>query len=294
MSVFRVNKNSNYTVMSNNHFKEKNMSLKAMGLLSLMLSLPQDWDYSIAGLSKICNDGKDSIRSALKELEDFGYLKRTQDFDEERKFKGYVYDIYEEPLEKNADFPLSENPTTANPMTENQTQLNTKELNTKELSTNKFKKEKENYKEKENEFSLQKNISISTKKRNEKNQEYELLELKRVKETVIQKVENVLLQKKILNFLNFRIKNKKPVTIEYIRVFLEKLDKLSNSNDNEKIEILNQSIERGYTTIYAVRKSGNSSFYRNNNIDEPESYNVDEYEKLTSNECYLDNMMNLL
>ena len=136
MSVFRVNKNSNYTVMSNNHFKEKNMSLKAMGLLSLMLSLPQDWDYSIAGLSKICNDGKDSIRSALKELEDFGYLKRTQDFDEERKFKGYVYDIYEEPLEKNADFPLSENPTTEKPMTENPTQLNTKELSTKELSTN--------------------------------------------------------------------------------------------------------------------------------------------------------------
>lgn len=154
--------------------------------------------------------------------------------------------------------------------------------------------EKENYKEKENEFSLQKNISISTKKRNEKNQEYELIELKRVKEKVEHVTENVPLKNKILSFLNFRIKNKKLVTMEYLRVFLEKLDKLSNSNDNEKIEILNQSIERGYTTIYAVRKSGNSSFYRNNNIDEPESYNVDEYEKLTSNECYLDNMMNLL
>ena len=154
--------------------------------------------------------------------------------------------------------------------------------------------EKENYKEKENEFSLQKNISISTKKRNEKNQEYELIELKRVKEKVEHVTENVQLKNKILSFLNFRIKNKKLVTIEYLRVFLEKLDKLSNSNDNEKIEILNQSIERGYTTIYAVRKSGNSNFYRNNNIDEPESYNVDEYEKLTSNECYLDNMMNLL
>ena len=154
--------------------------------------------------------------------------------------------------------------------------------------------EKENYKEKENEFSLQKNISISTKKRNEKNQEYELIELKRVKEKVEHVTENVPLKNKILSFLNFRIKNKKAVTMEYLRVFLEKLDKLSNSNDNEKIEILNQSIERGYTTIYAVRKSGNSSFYRNNNIDEPESYNVDEYEKLTSNECYLDNMMNLL
>lgn len=154
--------------------------------------------------------------------------------------------------------------------------------------------EKENYKEKENEFSLQKNISISTKKRNEKNQEYELIELKRVKEKVEHVTENVPLKKKILSFLNFRIKNKKLVTMEYLRVFLEKLDKLSNSNDNEKIEILNQSIERGYTTIYAVRKSGNFSFYRNNNIDEPESYNIDEYEKLTSNECYLDNMMNLL
>lgn len=154
--------------------------------------------------------------------------------------------------------------------------------------------EKENYKEKENEFSLQKNISISTKKRNEKNQEYELIELKRVKEKVEHVTENVPLKNKILSFLNFRIKNKKLVTMEYLRVFLEKLDKLSNSNDNEKIEILNQSIERGYTTIYAVRKSGNSSFYRNNNIDEPESYNIDEYEKLTSNECYLDNMMNLL
>lgn len=154
--------------------------------------------------------------------------------------------------------------------------------------------EKENYKEKENEFSLQKNISISTKKRNEKNQEYELIELKRVKEKVEHVTENVPLKNKILSFLNFRIKNKKLVTMEYLRVFLEKLDKLSNSNDNEKIEILNQSIERGYTTIYAVRKSVNSSFYRNNNIDEHESYNVDEYEKLTSNECYLDNMMNLL
>lgn len=290
MSVFRVNKNSNYTVMSNNHFKEKNMSLKAMGLLSLMLSLPQDWDYSIAGLSKICNDGKDSIRSALKELEDFGYLKRTQDFDEERKFKGYVYDIYEEPLEKNADFPLSENPTTENPMTENPTQLNTKELSTKELSTNiKVSKKKGDAKTAKKKTKKEKNEI------NEQKQEYELLELKRVKETVIQKVENVLLQKKILNFLNFRIKNKKPVTIEYIRVFLEKLDKLSNFNDNEKIEILNQSIERGYTTIYAVNKNSNFNFNRyNKTISTPESYDTSEYEIITSSEDYLDNAMDLL
>lgn len=148
------------------------------------------------------------------------------------------------------------------------------------IENNIYKKEKNSKKEK-NEI-------------NEQKQEYELIELKRVKEKVEHVTENVPLKNKILSFLNFRIKNKKLVTMEYLRVFLEKLDKLSNSNDNEKIEILNQSIERGYTTIYAVRKSGNSSFYRNKNIDEPESYNVDEYEKLTSNECYLDNMMNLL
>lgn len=154
------------------------------------------------------------------------------------------------------------------------------DINTDNKTNNIYKKEKNSKKEK-NEI-------------NEQKQEYELLELKRVKEKVEHVTENVPLKNKILSFLNFRIKNKKLVTMEYLRVFLEKLDKLSNSNDNEKIEILNQSIERGYTTIYAVRKSGNSSFYRNNNIDEHESYNVDEYEKLTSNECYLDNMMNLL
>lgn len=145
------------------------------------------------------------------------------------------------------------------------------------------------------------NTVINTKRNKEKNeineqkQEYELLELKRVKETVIQKVENVSLQKKILNFLNFRIKNKKPVTIEYIRVFLEKLDKLSNFNDNEKIEILNQSIERGYTTIYAVNKNSNFNFNRyNKTISTPESYDTSEYEIITSSEDYLDNAMDLL
>lgn len=149
------------------------------------------------------------------------------------------------------------------------------------IENNIYKKEKNSKKEK-NEI-------------NEQKQEYELLELKRVKETVIQKVENVLLQKKILNFLNFRIKNKKPVTIEYIRVFLEKLDKLSNFNDNEKIEILNQSIERGYTTIYAVNKNSNFNFNRyNKTISTPESYDTSEYEIITSSEDYLDNAMDLL
>ena len=100
MTVFRVHKNENYTVLSNYHFKEKEMSLKAKGLLSLMLSLPDNWDYSAAGLVKLSKDGKDSVNAALKELETFGYLKRSQAVNANGTFGGYNYEIYESP---NAD-----------------------------------------------------------------------------------------------------------------------------------------------------------------------------------------------
>ena len=74
MSVFRIEKTKDFTIMSNHHFKNKNLSLKAKGLLSLMLSLPEDWDYTTRGLASICKDGVDSISTALKELEAEGYL----------------------------------------------------------------------------------------------------------------------------------------------------------------------------------------------------------------------------
>ena len=97
MSVMRVNKTSNYTVMSNNHFKEKNMSLKAKGLLSLMLSLPENWDYSINGLVAICKENQSAINSTLKELKEFGYLKVTKLMPDKTATGRieYIYDIYE-------------------------------------------------------------------------------------------------------------------------------------------------------------------------------------------------------
>lgn len=97
MGVIRVNKTKNYTVLSNYHFKEKTMSLKAKGLLSLMLSLPDDWNYSIAGLVALSKDGKDSVMSALSELEKFGYLSRSQVVNSKGQFSGVEYDIYEQP-----------------------------------------------------------------------------------------------------------------------------------------------------------------------------------------------------
>lgn len=135
MAVIRVHKTANYTIMSNHHFKEKGMSLKAKGLLSLMLSLPDDWDYSINGLATLSKDGRDSVMSALQELEKFGYLMRTRVNDEKGRFAGFDYDIYEEPQKENADTekPYTEKPNTDEPNTENPQQLNTKELNTDEL-----------------------------------------------------------------------------------------------------------------------------------------------------------------
>lgn len=119
--------------MSNYHFKEKGMSLKAKGLLSLMLSLPDDWNYSISGLVRLSKDGKDSVMSALQELEKFGYLTRTQQFNEKGQFSGVEYNIYEEPQEEKpvAGEQKAEKQNTAKQDAEKPRQLNTNSLNTK-------------------------------------------------------------------------------------------------------------------------------------------------------------------
>ena len=119
MAIIKVNKTKNYTTISNFHLREKDMSLKAKGLLSLMLSLPEDWDYSVGGLAKLSKDGKDSVTNTLIELERFGYVKRTQCLNDKNQFDGYDYDIYEEPQFE------EENPLTGNPLTGNPPQLNT-------------------------------------------------------------------------------------------------------------------------------------------------------------------------
>lgn len=130
MSVMRVHKTANFTVMSNHHFKEKKMSLKAKGLLSLMLSLPEDWDYSVAGLTSLSKDGKDGVMTALGELEKFGYLTRTRLVNDKGQFDGIEYNIFEQPQEKPiAEKPISDNSISEKPISENPTQLNTNSIN---------------------------------------------------------------------------------------------------------------------------------------------------------------------
>lgn len=151
VAVIRVHKTKDYTVMSNAHFREKNMSLKAKGLLSLMMSLPDDWDYSIMGLTTLSKDGKDSVMSALSELEKFGYLKRSRLNDEYGRFAGYDYDIYEQPqtisVDSSTEKPYAENPNTDKPNAENPRQLNTKQSITKQSNTNVIEIKKERKKQ---------------------------------------------------------------------------------------------------------------------------------------------------
>ena len=138
MSTFRVNKNVNYTVMSNHHLQDKRLSLKAKGLLSYMLSLPDDWDYSLKGLTTGCRDGIDSVRSAVHELEDGGYLCRSKVRDARGRIIDYNYEVFELPQKEPAedvpvpapDSPSSENPTSGFPTLENPIQQNTKRQST--------------------------------------------------------------------------------------------------------------------------------------------------------------------
>ena len=116
MAVFRVERNKGYTVMSNHHLRNKELTLKAKGLLSQMLSLPEDWDYTLAGLSQINREKIDAIREAIKELERAGYIVRSRERDEKGRLRGADYVIYEQPhTEPTPDLPTLENPTLDSP-----------------------------------------------------------------------------------------------------------------------------------------------------------------------------------
>ena len=126
MSVFRVERTHDYTVMSNHHLKNRALSLKAKGLLSLMLSLPDDWDYTLQGLAHISLEKVDAVRKAIMELENEGYITRTRQRDEEGKLRGTEYIIREQPISQKPMLgkPTLENPTLDKPTLENPTQLN--------------------------------------------------------------------------------------------------------------------------------------------------------------------------
>jgi len=138
MAVFRVEKNKGYTVMSNHHLRNKDLTLKAKGLLSQMLSLPENWDYTLQGLSVINREKIDAIREAVKELERAGYIVRSRERDEKGRLRGADYVIYEQPQPPVSDLPTLENPTLDNPTLEKPTLENPTQLNKELLKTDKL------------------------------------------------------------------------------------------------------------------------------------------------------------
>ena len=230
MAVIRVNNTKGFTVMSNYHFQDKEISLKAKGLLGLMLSLPSNWDYSVNGLVAIVKENKAAVQTALKELEEHKYLKRTRVQDETGRFD-YIYDIYEKPYDK---LPCTENQCTdiqctEVQCTENQPQINTNKQitnkqNTKELNTNEYK---------------EKNIKKES-----------------VNSVISEYTENKDLQDALHGFVEMRTKARKPLTVRAMKLSLNVLDNLA-VDDVTKIAIVNQSIVHSWSTFYKLQNNNN-------------------------------------
>lgn len=235
MAVMRINKTTDYTVMSNYHFREKDMSLKAKGLLSLMLSLPEDWDFTVKGLANLNKDGVDGVRAALEELKTFGYLKVTRERNEKGQVSGTVYDIYEKPTQEKPkeEKPILEKPIQEKPMQKNPTQLNTKGI---KYLNNKILKE-----------SSTKGIKESARAKKEPEQYFEDEELNR----------------KFLEFLAMRKKIRKPVrTDRALKALLKKLHELSGGDLGTMKKIIDQSLDKEWLGFFEL-KTGSST----NNID---------------------------
>ena len=226
MSIIRVNKTSNYTVMSNEHLRDKRLSLKAKGLMSQMLSLPDDWDYSVTGLVKINKESRNAIETALRELKDNGYLvitKLTPDKTDSGRFE-YEYDLYEVPQEQEAKKQEVENlPLEILPL-ENQQQINKEKQN-----TNKQNKD---------------NISVISKEQDEYLQ---------ILLSVDYIAESEELQVAFMDFIEMRKKIKKPMTIRALRMIIKRTLMLSGGNIDEMIGIIEQSIRNDWQDVYPLK-----------------------------------------
>lgn len=224
MPVIRVEKNRDYTVMSNHHFRNRNLSLKAKGVMSLMLSLPDGWDYTVAGLAKLSKDGIDSVRSALKELEEEGYLIMTRERDAKGKLGKAAYVLSENPILEN---PILENPILENPILEKPTQLNTNVSNTNISST------KESITRADAQ-DVGKEPKAEKKDRDPFN------------------VSSPQLREALKGFADSRKALHKPLTLRAKELTLAKLERLAPHNEVRQVAILNQSVERGWQGVFDI------------------------------------------
>ncbi len=218
MSIIRVNKTKNYTVLSNHHFREKAMSLKAKGLLSLMLSLPDDWNYSIAGLVSLSKDGKDSVMAALAELEKFGYLTRLRTTNSKGQFSGVEYNIYEEPQAKN--------PVAEKQHEDNQNEGNANAAKPPLLKT-KFTK---NLKNKVLKEKSTKDIDIY--------------------EPVLKNVVNQELRNLYVDYVEMRRNTGSPMTLRGLEMLIQRCERLTNLSVKKQKMLLEAAIINNWKNVY--------------------------------------------
>ena len=238
MAIVRVVKNKDYTVMSNAHLHDKRLSLKAVGLLSIVLSLPDDWHYTVKGLVGSVKDGERAVNGALSELKQCGYLQVNKLYpNSERSKIEYQYVFYEKPqdlqnvpLEQDIQNVGLQNVGIQNVDLQNvgayinTNKQSTNKQNTKELNTNEYK-EKNNKKES-------------------------------VNSVIAEYTENKDLQDALHGFVEMRNKARKPLTARAMKLSLNKLNELA-LDDVTKIAIVNQSIVHSWLTFYKLQNNNN-------------------------------------
>jgi hypothetical protein len=217
MAVIRVQKTDNYTVMSNHHLRNKDMSLKAKGLMSLMLSLPPEWDYSIGGLVAICKESHTSIRSALKELEKNKYLIRERKNDKKGYFT-YEYTLFEVP-EPHVDNQHTVKAPADASHTENGTQIKKDKKNTDKLNTDILNKEKE------------------------------------IKEILISLVNDEELYNLYVDYIEMRKEIEAPLTPKGLKMLINRCKKLSNENIKIQRLLLENSIINRWKNVFLPSES---------------------------------------
>lgn len=238
MAIVRVVKNKDYTVMSNAHLHDKRLSLKAVGLLSIVLSLPDDWHYTVKGLVGSVKDGERAVNGALSELKQYGYLQVIKLYpNSERSKIEYQYVFYEKPqdiqnvpLEQDLQNVDLQNVGLQNVDLQNvgayinTNKQSTNKQNTKELNTNEYK---------------EKNIKKES-----------------VNSVIAEYTENKDLQDALHDFVEMRSKARKPLTARAMKLSLNELDKLA-VDDITKVAIVNQSIMHNWLTFYKLQNNNN-------------------------------------
>ena len=227
MAIIRVEKRSNFTVLDNTAIRDKNLSLKALGLYVKMMSLPPEWNYSVAGLAAICKEGMSSIRSALKELEEAGYLTRDRKNNEKGYFV-YEYTLRELPQTPHKEKQHTVEAHTDESQTEKRTQLKKESLSTKELNIKELNKEKEN-----------KNKGLSAS------------EADAVLSELIEDEELIDLYK---DYISMREEIGAPLTARSLKLLIARCERLSEFDINVQKTMLENALIQQWKSVYPIAK----------------------------------------